>query len=277
MILENGIIHTLDESLPIVRSLAIAGDGVAVGVGTHDTPLPGPERIDLGGLCVVPGFTDSHVHFPTWAVAQNEVRLEDTQSLDEALARVREALPASKGTWVRGRGWRSGDWSPAVDPTKEALDEIVSDRPVALMARDSHSLWLNSAALSRANGDLKVPGGVVELDERGEPTGVLRENSCWHFRDTVSLPSADEFVDAMRAGQKLASARGVTAIHDKDGWLGALDLFQRLRATGSLQFRVWQSQPHERVDALRELGIRSGFGSPWLRIGYLKAFMDGTL
>src|SRR5205823_7146275 len=113
--------------------------------------------------------------------------------------------------------------------------------------------------------------------ERGEPTGVLRENSCWHFRDTVSLPSADEFVDAMRAGQKLASARGVTAIHDKDGWLGALDLFQRLRATGSLQFRVWQSQPHERVDALRELGIRSGFGSPWLRIGYLKAFMDGTL
>src|SRR5438552_295631 len=119
--------------------------------------------------------------------------------------------------------------------------------------------------------------GVVELGERGEPTGVLRENSCWHFRDTVSLPSADEFVDAMRAGQKLASARGVTAIHDKDGWLGALDLFQRLRATGSLQFRVWQSQPHERVDALRELGIRSGFGSPWLRIGYLKAFMDGTL
>src|SRR5204862_3127833 len=75
MILENGVIHTLDSSLPVARSLAIAGDRVAGGVGTHETALPGPERIDLGGLCVVPGFTDSHVHFPTWAVAQDEVRL----------------------------------------------------------------------------------------------------------------------------------------------------------------------------------------------------------
>src|SRR5213083_3078033 len=98
VILENGVIHTLDLSLPVARSLAITGDRVAGGVGTHETALPGPERIDLGGRCVVPGFTDSHVHFPTWAVAQDEVRLEDTRSLDEALARIREALPASKGT-----------------------------------------------------------------------------------------------------------------------------------------------------------------------------------
>src|SRR5205823_3665166 len=71
--------------------------------------------------------------------------------------------------------------------------------------------------------------------------------------------------------------RGVTAVHDKDGWLGALDLWQRLRAQGSLTLRVWQSLPHEQVDALRALGIRSGFGSPFLRVGYLKVFMDGTL
>ncbi|MGZ4258577.1 MAG: amidohydrolase family protein, partial [Gaiellaceae bacterium] len=219
MILENGVIRTLDQSLPMVRSLAIAGDRVAGGVGTHETSLPSPERFDLGGRCVLPGFTDSHVHFPTWAVAQDEVRLEDTRSLDEALARVRDALPGSKGAWLRGRGWRSGDWSPAVEPTKEALDEVVSDRPVALMARDSHSLWLNSAALARANGDLQVPGGVVELDERGEPTGVLREESCWRFRDAYVDISDDEYVEAMRAGVRLAATRGVTAVHDKDGWL----------------------------------------------------------
>ncbi|HTS74083.1 MAG TPA: hypothetical protein VMG74_10255, partial [Gaiellaceae bacterium] len=84
MILENGVIRTLDPSLPVVRSLAIAGDRIAGGVGTHETALPGPERIDLGGRCVLPGFADAHVHFPTWAVAQDEVRLEDTRSLDEA-------------------------------------------------------------------------------------------------------------------------------------------------------------------------------------------------
>ena len=68
------------------------------------------------------------------------------------------------------------------------------------MARDSHSLWLNSAALARANGDLEVPGGVVERDEHGEPTGVLREESCWTFRDRHVEISDDEYVEAMRAG-----------------------------------------------------------------------------
>jgi predicted amidohydrolase YtcJ len=277
MILENGVIRTLDPSLPVVRSLAIAGDRIAGGVGTHETALPGPERVDLGGRCVLPGFTDAHVHFPTWTVAQDEVRLEDTRSLDEALARVREALPGATGSWLRGRGWRSGDWSPAVEPTKEALDEIVSDRPVALMARDSHSLWLNSAALSRANGDLQVPGGVVERDERGEPTGVLREESCWHFRDAYVDISDDEYVEAMRAGVRLAATRGVTAVHDKDGWLGALRFWQRLEREGSLGLRVWQSLPAEKAGELEDADIRSGFGGPLLRLGYLKAFMDGTL
>jgi predicted amidohydrolase YtcJ len=278
MILENGVIRTMDASLPVARSLAIAGERIAGGVGTHETALPGPERIDLGGRCVLPGFSDSHVHFPTWAVARHEVRLEDTRSLDEALARVREALaqPASSG-WLRGRGWRSGDWSPPVEPTKEALDELARDRPVALMARDSHSVWLNSAALARADGDLQVPGGVVELDERGEPTGVLREESCWHFRDTHIEVSDDEYVEAMRDAMKVAAARGVSGVHDKDGWLGALRFWQRLHAEGALTLRVWQSLPADKADALAEVDVRSGLGSPLLRLGYLKAFMDGTL
>ena len=178
MIFENGIVRTMEPSLPTARGLAVAGEWIAGGVGTHETALASPERIDLGGRCVLPGFTDSHVHFPTWAMAQREVRLEDTSSLDEALARVRAALPDVRpGTWLLGRGWRSGDWQPPVEPTKELLDEIAGETPVALMARDSHSVWLNTAALSRANGDLHVPGGVVELDQQGEPTGVLREES----------------------------------------------------------------------------------------------------
>ena len=277
MILENGVIRTIDPALPLARSLAIAGELVAGGVSAHETALPGPERIDLDGRCVVPGFTDSHVHFPTWALAQNEVRLEGTTSIDEAVSRVRDALPDASGTWLRGRGWRSGDWSPAREPTKHDLDAIAPDRPVALMARDSHSVWLNSAALARANGDLQVPGGVVELDERGEPTGVLREESCWHFRDRYIETSDDEYVEAMHAGMKLAASRGVTAVHDKDGWLGALRFWQRLDGEGSLSLRVWQSLPAEKADELADVDVRSGLGSPLLRLGYLKAFMDGTL
>jgi predicted amidohydrolase YtcJ len=278
VIFENGVIRTMEPSLPLARSLAIAGDRIVGGVGVHEAALPAPDRVDLGGRCVLPGFTDSHVHFPTWAMAQHEVRLEGTASVDEAVARVRDALEAApEGAWLRGRGWRSGDWTPPVEPTKEALDSIAPDRPVALMARDSHSVWLNSAALARANGDLLVPGGVVELDEHGAPTGVLREESCWQFRDRYIETTDDEYVEAMRAGVKLAASRGVTAVHDKDGWLGALRFWQRLAEEGSLGLRIWQSLPAERADELADVDVRSAFGGPLLRLGYLKAFMDGTL
>jgi predicted amidohydrolase YtcJ len=278
VILENGVVRTLEASLPTARGLAIAGEWIAGGIGTHEAALPSPERVDLGGRSVLPGFTDSHVHFPTWAVAQHEVRLEDTRSLDEAVTRVSEALAtAQPGHWLRGRGWRSGDWQPQVEPTKEALDEVAGETPVALMARDSHSVWLSSAALARANGDLQVPGGVVEVDERGEPTGVLREESCWHFRDAYIEVADDEYVEAMRSAIRLAGARGVTAVHDKDGWLGALRLWQRLDAESPLSLRVWQSLPAEKAGELAEVDLRSGFGNPRLRLGYLKVFMDGTL
>jgi predicted amidohydrolase YtcJ len=278
VILENGVIRTMESSLPVVRALAIAGEHVAGGVGTHESALPTPERIDLGGRCVLPGFSDSHVHFPTWSLAQRQLRLEGTATLAEALARVAEAAArAEPGRWLRGTGWRSGDWSPAVEPTKEALDAVTGEIPTALMARDYHSLWLNSAALSRANGDLQVPGGVVERDAEGEPTGVLREECAWHFRDTYVRPSLEEMVEASREGVRIANSRGVTSVHDKDGWLGALRVWQTLEAGGALTLRVWQSLPHDRVEELAAVGVRSGFGSPLVRIGYLKAFMDGTL
>ncbi|MGZ8707529.1 MAG: amidohydrolase, partial [Gaiellaceae bacterium] len=278
MILENGIVRTMAPTLPVARALAIAGDRVVGGVGTHETALATPDRVDLGGRCVLPGLNDSHVHFPTWALAQRQIRLEGTASLDEALQRVAAAtLEVQPGRWLRGMGWRTGDWSPPTEPTKEALDRVTGDTPTALMARDYHSLWLNSAALAHANGDLDAKGGVVVRDERGEPTGVLREECAWHFRDAYVRPTEDELVDASREGVRIATARGVTAVHDKDGWLGALGVWQRLREEGSLHLRVWQSIPAEQVADLADLHIRSGFGDDLVRIGYLKTFMDGTL
>jgi predicted amidohydrolase YtcJ len=275
VILENGVIRTLDPSLPESRALAIAGDRIAGGVGVHETALASPETVDLGGRCVLPGFTDSHVHFPTWAVAQREVLLDGCSSLDEALGRIRSA--ESPGTWLRGYGWRDADWSDGRSPTRADLDAVTGDRPALMIAKDYHSLWLNSAALAFAGGDLDVDGGVVERDAGGEPTGILREEAAWRFKERHLHLPADEYVTAMRAGVKLANARGVTCVHDKDGWLGAAGLWQRLDEQGGLTLRVWQSVPHERLPELRALSLRSGVGSPLLRLGYLKVFMDGTL
>jgi predicted amidohydrolase YtcJ len=276
MILERGTVRTLDATLPTASALAIAGDRIAGGVGTHETALPGPERVDLGGRCVVPGFTDGHVHFPTWALARREVRLEGVSSVEEAVSLVREGMDAvGPSGWLRGRGWRDADWPSR--PTKEALDKVTGEVPVALLAHDSHSLWLNSAALARSGLDLDVDGGVVERDDSGEPTGVLREEACWRFRDRYIHVADDEYIEAMREGLRVAAERGVTAVHDKDGWIGALRHWQALAADDALTLRVWQSLPADHVDELPALGLRGGFGNPLLRIGYLKAFMDGTL
>ena len=220
MILENGVVRTLDPSLPVARALALAGDRIAGGVGVHETALASPEVVNLGGRCVLPGFNDAHVHFPTWALAQRQVRLEGTSSLDDALSRIAEAAKtAEPGRWLRGHGWRSGEWSPAEEPTKEALDRVTGDMPPALMARDYHSLWLNSAALALAGGDLEVDGGVVERDEHGEPTGILREESAWRFKDRYLQYAPEEFVDAMRSSDRPLKTKARTCCRcSLDGW-----------------------------------------------------------
>jgi predicted amidohydrolase YtcJ len=270
MIFRNGVIRTLDPALPLARALAIAGDRIAGGVGVHETALASPETVDLGGRCVLPGFTDSHVHFPTWAMTKREVKLEDATSVADAVERIRDS------GLRRGYGWRDAEW-PDGPPTREHLDAISGDRPLAFISKDFHSLWLNTAALALAAGDLEVDGGVVERDANGEPTGVLREESAWRFKDRHLEYTPDEYVEAMRAAMKLANARGVVAYHDKDGWIGAVGLWQRLEQQTALTLRVWQSTPWENLPRLREIGLRSGAGSPYLRLGYLKAFMDGTL
>jgi predicted amidohydrolase YtcJ len=277
VILENGLIRTLDPQIPTQRALAIAGEWIAGGVGVHETALASPEVVDLGGRTVVPGLVDSHVHFPTWALAQHEVKLDGCASLDETLGRLRVAPEPAAGRWLRGYGWRSGDWQPHREPTRQDLDPITGDRPAALIAKDYHSLWLNSAALALAGGDLEVEGGVVERDAAGEPTGVLREEAAWRFKERYMVWPDEEYLEAMREGVKLASSRGVTAVHDKDGWLGALRLWRQLEERGQLTLRVWQSIPHELVGDAAAVGLRSGLGSAYLQLGYLKVFMDGTL
>jgi predicted amidohydrolase YtcJ len=259
-----GTIRTLDPAAPTVGQLAVRGPWVV------DDDKAGAGVIELGERCLVPGFTDSHVHFPTWSLGLRQARLEGSRSLDEALDRVVAARAGvQEGGWLRGLGWREGDWTEA--PTREALDRAVPDLPVALMSKDYHSLWVNSAALERADGPLEVPGGVVE------ESGILRENAAWAFRDRYVRPSVAEMLEASREGMKVASSRGVVAIHDKDGWLGAFEVFERLLEEDELDVRVWQSFPWDKLDDLRGLGLRSGFGSDMLRLGYLKGFMDGTL
>lgn len=272
VVLRNGIVRTLDARGSVLDEVGVAGGRFVPAAAVRD----GVE-VDLGGRCVVPGFSDSHVHFATWALVQHQLRLEHATSVGDVVARVERALPADG--WLRGYGWREGDWADPRITREDAdrLDAVSGNTPVVLTSRDYHSVWVNAAGLARADGRLAVPGGVVELDDDGRPLGVLREAAAWRFRDEVARPSQAELLQATRAAQPLAHSRGVTAIHDKDGWLGALAIWEQLRAAGELRLRVWQSLPPEQLDALESLGVRSGLGDDWLAIGYIKMFQDGTL
>jgi predicted amidohydrolase YtcJ len=247
-VFHGGTVRTMDASRPLARSLVVEGERI---VALDDEPA-GARRIDLAGGCLLPGFTDSHVHFPTWAVTRRELQLHGTRTREEVLARVAEAAPSvPRGRWLRGFGWTADGW----ETSREALDAVSGDVPVALLAHDWHSLWLNSAALAHAGGDLERPGGVVDLE-----AGVLREEAAWSFRDRFTVASHEEMVEATRAALPVAAARGVTAIHDKDGLIGSREVFREL--AGELPFRVWQSLPAARLDE---------------RPDYVKAYMDGTL
>jgi predicted amidohydrolase YtcJ len=274
-VLLGATVRTLDPEQPHAAALVLSGDRIAAVLDDPADAPAGARRVDLAGACVVPGLVDAHVHFPSWALARRELRLFGCPSLDAALERVREAAGGvPPGGWLRGRGWRDELWSEK--PTRQALDAIAPGVRIALRAHDGHSLWVSSAGLAAAGGDLAPPGGVVETDDAGAPTGVLREESAWRFFDTYAAAGEAETLDAMRAALPAAAAAGVTGVHDKDGGRGAPELFAALRTAGELTLRVWQSLPADRLlDGDGDVAPR--LDDPMLRIGYVKAFMDGTL
>ena len=221
----------MDPARPLAGALTVRDGRIESVEGA-----PKPE-----GPCILPAFTDAHVHFPSWAITQVELQLFDVTTLAEAVERVARARPASDG-WIRGRGWRDELWDrPA---TREALDAVQPDVPVALRSQDGHSLWTNSAS--------------------GAPEGILRETPAWDFFNANCAPPPDAVRAAMRAALPIAASRGVGCVHDKDGHRGAPERFHELR--DELTLRVHQSVPIERLPEAREIGA-----------GYVKAFMDGTL
>ena len=248
MILTNGVVRTMDPSLPTAAAawrLRASGSSAASGRTRARYRRPSAWTCAAGVPSRRSPTPTSTSRRGRWRAATSSSK--GATSLAEALSRVSAHAP--RGEWVRGHGWRDADWSE--HPSRGALDEVTGERPAALWSKDYHSLWLNTAALARAGGDLEVHGGVVERDADGEPTGVLREESAWRFRERHVAVTEDEWVAATRDGLRVANERGVGAIHDKDGWLGAHGIFARIHETGGLTLRVWQSLPAEHVGSAR--------------------------
>ena len=258
---------------------AFDGRILAVGPGARAAAGRKAEVVRLSGDSW-PGLIDSHIHLEGLADRTLTVDLTGSGSREDALSRVREAAKAlPKDGWVVGAGWYNDAWPDRAFPSRRHLDAVVAGRPAYLRRKDGHSAWASSAAL-RISGVTRdtadPPGGSIDRDPDGEPTGILRETAMelvWRFvgRET------DAQLDAAmgRALADLARA-GLTGVHAMDSARGFASL-QRLRAKAPLPVRVTYNLPLADLPHAERMGVRSGWGDPCLRIWGVKAFLDGSL
>jgi predicted amidohydrolase YtcJ len=177
---------------------------------------------------------------------------------------------------VLGHGWDANGWGER--PDRYALDRVHAI-PVYLDSLDVHAAWVNSAALAVARITRETPdpeGGRIVRDGAGEPTGVLLERAVELVSRVIPPPSPDILDEALREAQAEAHRLGVTGIHDVEDER-AWGAFRRLEASGALRLRVLFHPPVASLPELVRRGQRSGTGSPWLGMGGVKLFLDGSL
>jgi len=283
IILTNGWIHTLDPAAPHATAIAIHGSIIlAVGSDREVAALarPGDELIDLHGRTVIPGLVDSHLHLHWYAQFNQRINLQGVTSLDKVQARVRaraEQTPA--GEWVLGRGWNQNLWPGRAFPTAADLDRVAPDHPVYLVAQSGHAGWANSRALKLAGITPErpdPPGGRIQRDNTGQPTGIIFEEAMKIFQETIGRPPPAEAAEAIRQALPSLWKAGITGVHCMDAE-PAFQALQLLHQRGDLRLRVVKYLPVEQMDHAIGIGLRSGFGDDWLRIGGIKLFADGAL
>ncbi len=285
LLLHNARIYTMDAERPHAQAVAIAGNRIlAVGDDADLRPLfhPGGQAVNLEGRTIIPGLIDAHVHFGWHSIAlhQHRLDLDNVPSKAEAVARVAEAaLRTPRAQWIQGSGWNKNVWPDAAFPTAADLDAVTPDHPVVLADKSHHAVWVNSRAmeLGGITATTQDPaGGEIIRDGSGQPTGILLEAAEEFIDKVIPEPDVDTFAEALRQGIRKAHRLGLTGIHDP-GHPKVLAALQVLRAQGDLNLRALVHIPTGGLEQAVELGLRSGLGDEYLRIGGVKMFADGAL
>ena len=253
---------------------------IALGAKARDAAGRKAKVVRLRGEAW-PGLIDSHIHLEGLAEAKLNLQLGGAASVAEVLARVKawsKELPR-KNTWVVGAGWYNDVWAEPAFPRREQLDKAAGGRPAYLRRKDGHSAWVSSQALRAAGIDRSTedpPGGTIDRDASGEPTGILRETAMQLAWNKVP-PSTEADLDGAMARVLAELAKvGLTGVHSMDSARGFGSL-QRLRARGELPVRVTYNIPVADLAHGERIGLRSGWGDPCLRVWGVKAFLDGSL
>ncbi|HHV93895.1 MAG TPA: amidohydrolase [Firmicutes bacterium] len=283
---------TLDPSLPAAEAMALAGDRI-LAVGKLDELLPlascETQRIDLEGQAVVPGFNDSHMHLLYWGLGMMGADLTTVRSVSEMIRLGQEfAQNNPDREWIVGWGWNDESFVPKALPTKEDLDQVSRHRPVVFIRVCGHACAVNSKALELAGISAFTPdppGGSIDRENSGEPTGILRENAIDLVTRLLPEPTVAVLKEVISKAARAAAALGLTTVqaNDLDGadtLSLRLDAYRGLAAAGELPIRVILQAAMPTPDDLAVyLDLRQScpdLGSH-LALGPLKLYADGSL
>lgn len=289
ILIHGGPILTMNPQQPLVEAVAIVhGTIVAAGSLSDVKPYLGPHygEIDLKGRMATPGLYDAHAHIMGTGVAASEIEInaDRVSSISEIVALVEQRVKRSpNGSWVIGQGYDQELLTERRHPTRADLDAVSPNHPVILKRSCHHIMAVNSKALELAGITVSTAdpdGGTIDRDEHGEPTGVLRETAMDLVYEMVPPLSDDEMLATLLTGGNIFRSHGVTSVGDA-GFVdnhGAMIAFQRAHAAGTLPVRTYMMMLIEdTLDELIELGIRTGLGDAWLRIGNAKLYTDGSI
>lgn len=282
LVLKNAKIWTVNEKQPEAEALAVQnGKILAVGSTAEIEKYIGETTrvIDANGKRVVPGFTDAHTHFITGGQSLITIDLRDCENAQAFLDKLQayaDKLPA--GRWITEGNWDHERAFNGMLPTRQLIDKVTPNHPVAINRTDGHMLLANSLAikLAKVTAETKSPeGGVIVKDKAGEPTGIFKDAAMDLIYAVVPAATPEVLDEALAASMKYAAQVGVTSIHDMLGW-GDWYAYERARRQGQLTVRVSAYFPistWEKVVTLRDTSKNDA----WLRVGGLKGFVDGSL
>src|SRR6202142_3776127 len=284
LIIRNAKIWTVDKDHPTAQAVAVLGDRiVAVGSNEEVEAWHGARTniVDASGKLLLPGFNDSHVHFVDGGLSLDRVQLNDATSAAEFARRIGEqAKKTPKGEWVTSGDWDETKWTPSAMPPKELIDAPTPDTPVFVSRYDGHMALANSVVLRLAGITAQTPdppGGVIVRDAHGQPTGALKDAAMDYVFKIAPAFSHDERMRAVKRALAHAASVGVTSVQHMNPDYADIAVYSELEHRGELTTRIYAAPLITQVDDQAKLGIGHAFGGPYLRIGALKAYADGSL
>jgi len=277
---------------PGQTALAIAGERIlATGSDLEVRALTGPGTtiLDAGGGLILPGFNDAHVHFLDGARNLQNLQLSAETTVAGILRRVVEfARSHADRDWLLGRGWFYAVF-PGGMPHRDLLDRVVADRPIAIEAYDSHTTWVNTAALARlgiTNETADPPRGEIQRDARGHPTGILKEAAMELVDRAIPRPTLAQDVESLARAVRLAHQHGLTSVQEAGAAPEQFEIYQALRAAGGPMARIrlgLRMEPglamtdwERRLIEYESLALPHR-DDPWISAGIVKAFADGVI